>query len=135
MKDGPEGDEIISTLEPVKVGVDEDGDDIVSLVVAPVGDGELEERPASPFKEKEKPKKLTNSGAVALDALRKAVAAAPQTHPGLHDIPRDATLTTVSLWRKYCYQMGISTSQEERAKQQAFKRGSEDLVGKGYAAI
>ncbi len=33
MKDGPEGDEINSKLEPVEVGTDDDGDAITSCVV------------------------------------------------------------------------------------------------------
>ena len=32
-KDGPEGDEIFSRLEPVEVGIDEDGETITSCVV------------------------------------------------------------------------------------------------------
>ena len=33
MKDGPEGDEVYSKLEPVEVGVDDDGDAISSCIV------------------------------------------------------------------------------------------------------
>lgn len=35
MKDGPEGDTIVSRLEQVEVGIDEDGEPITSCVVAP----------------------------------------------------------------------------------------------------
>ena len=36
MKDGPEGDCVVSKLEPVEVGIDSDGDAITSCVVVPV---------------------------------------------------------------------------------------------------
>lgn len=36
---------------------------------------------------------------------------------------------TVGQWRDDAYRMGISTSDEDRAKRQAFKRASEYLIG------
>ena len=39
MKDGPEGDQIVSRLEQVEVGTDEDGEPITSCVVVPVEGG------------------------------------------------------------------------------------------------
>jgi hypothetical protein len=39
LKDGQEGDEIVSKLESVAVGTDEDGDEISSCIVVPAGEG------------------------------------------------------------------------------------------------
>jgi len=37
-------------------------------------------------------------------------------------------VTTKDRWREYVYQLGISLSDKDRAKQQAFKRATEDLL-------
>jgi hypothetical protein len=39
LKDGQEGDEIVSKLESVAVGTDEDGDEISSCIVVPASEG------------------------------------------------------------------------------------------------
>jgi hypothetical protein len=43
-------------------------------------------------------------------------------------IPHNVKAVKVNTWRTYAYLKGISGSDEERAKQQAFKRASEVLV-------
>jgi hypothetical protein len=40
-------------------------------------------------------------------------------------------VVNVSSWRKQAYRRGISTSEEDRAKQQAFKRASQHLIAAG----
>lgn len=59
MKDGPEGDQIVSRLEQVEVGMDEDGEPITSCVVVPV-DG-IQKQPSN--------RKLSDRQKLALNAL------------------------------------------------------------------
>lgn len=126
MKDGPEGDVVASRLDAVEVGTDEDGHPITSCVVVTV-DGSL-------ITTASKTPRLSKAAKTALRALRAAidelgVIPAPSDH-----IPAGVRVVTVDQWRDYAYRMGISTSSEDRAKQQAFKRSSEYLIGDGHVA-
>jgi hypothetical protein len=42
---------------------------------------------------------------------------------------------SVDVWREYAYSMGISTSDEPRAKQKAFKDGSAVLIASSTVAV
>jgi hypothetical protein len=44
-------------------------------------------------------------------------------------------VVNVSTWRQQAYRRGISTSEQDRAKQQAFKRASEHLIAGGRVGI
>ena len=122
MKDGPEGDTIYSRLEALQVGTDEDGEPITSCVVMPV-DSSLT---ISPTK---KSPRLPKAAQIALRALAEAVSKQGIVPPASNNIPADVRVVTTEQWRQYAYRMGISTSPEDRAKQQAFKRASEQLNG------
>jgi hypothetical protein len=126
MKDGPEGDVVASRLNAVEVSTDEDGHPITSCVVVPV-DGSVV-TPAS------KRPRLTKSAQTALRALVEAVTECGDIPPASNHIPTRVRVVTVDQWRDYAYRMGISTSQEDRAKQQAFRRASEHLIGGGQVA-
>ena len=113
MKDGPEGDVIASRLDAVEVGTDDDGHPITSCVVVPVDDSLVTTASKAP--------RLTKAAQTALRALVEAVA--NRCHStGIGHIPTGVRVVTVDQWRDYAYRMGISTSSEDRAKQQAFKR-------------
>jgi hypothetical protein len=82
MKDGAEGDEIVSRLAVVEIGVDEDGQPLTSCVVEPAD-------VTGPAKAKAQPK-LSDKNQIALDALRRAIAAhgastASQLYPAQSD--------------------------------------------------
>jgi hypothetical protein len=62
MKDGPEGDEIVSRLEHTVVGTDEEGDDVTSCVV----------RPAKPVAAAPREPKLTKNEATMFGILHDA---------------------------------------------------------------
>jgi hypothetical protein len=119
MKDGTEGESIASRLELIEVGTDQDGEPITSCVVVPSNANRIN----SP-----KRQKLSKSAQIALKALQRAVTDAGQQPPGSNNIPQDVRTVSVSLWRRYAYELGISGSDEERAKQAAFKRGAEALL-------
>ncbi|MFM9858185.1 AAA family ATPase [Pseudoxanthobacter sp. M-2] len=126
-KDGPQGDVIASRLESVEVGFDEDGDVITSCVVVPVeGDAVPSSKPM---------RRLSDGAHNALRAFEEAIAELGEGAPNSNHIPRDATVVTLTAWRRYAYARGISTSDEERAKQQAFKRATEALIAAGRVAV
>jgi hypothetical protein len=124
MKDGDtEGDTIISKLEPFELGIDEDGNDLSSCIVVPVED-------SAPARVKDKRKKPSKADATALRALHEAVDELGTVPPASNHIPPNIKVVTFDQWRIYAYRMGISTG-EQRAKEIAFQRASERLIGDG----
>jgi AAA domain len=119
MKDGPEGETIVSRLELAEIGINDDGDVKSSCVVVPL-EG-VERRPIT------KPVRLSPAAKIGLRALADAIADCGEAPPASNHIPQGVVkATTETVWRQYAYRRGISTG-EERAKQQAFKRASEQL--------
>jgi hypothetical protein len=127
MKDGGAGGCVASRLESLEVGVDEDGEPITSCVVV--------EADASFAKAPKHKKRLSHSQQIALNALERALADAGEAPAASNQIPPSTRTVSVSLWRKYAYQSGISSSEEERAKQQAFKRAQDALNAKGFVGV
>jgi hypothetical protein len=128
MKDGDtEGERIVSRLERVEVGKDDDGKDddnvLSSCVVVPV-------ESTAPVPAKDKRKKLSKADAIALRALREAVDETGGVPPASNHIPANTRVVSFDQWRDYAYRHGISTG-EQRAKEMAFQRASERLIGDG----
>jgi hypothetical protein len=128
MKDGPEGDQVVSRLESVEVGTDEDGVAITSCVVVPVGSLDTVPMPR-------RAARLPKAAQIALRALKEALAECGIIPTASNHIPTGVRVVTIDEWRQYAYRMGISTSPEDRAKQQAFKRASEHLIGSGHLGV
>jgi hypothetical protein len=124
-KDSEVGLQFVSRLRVVEIGVDKDGDTITSCVVEEV------EGASHPTKAA----KLTKAATTALRALGRAIADCGEIPPVSNHIPPGVRTVTVDRWREYAYRMGISTSDEPRAKQKAFKAGSDTLVAAGHVAI
>ena len=120
MKDGTEGDSIASRLESVEIGTDEDGEPITSCVVV--------ESEANCAKAPKRGKSLSKSAQIALKALQLAVTKAGEQPSASNYIPPNVRTVSLNLWRDYAYGLGISGSDEQRAKQAAFKRGAEALL-------
>jgi hypothetical protein len=96
MKDGPEGETIVSRLEAVEVALDVDGDPITSCVVVPT-----EALPtAAPAR------KLSDRQRLALDALINC-AAAGQSAPAAFGLPIGFQVTTADQWRDELFTRGI----------------------------
>jgi hypothetical protein len=121
MKDGAEGEEIVSRLGVVDVGEDEDGDAITSCVIE-AADGE--DRPPVTRA------KLSPASARALKLLGEAINREGQIPPANHHIPASTLCVTEELWRGYCYAGAVSSGNQE-AKRQAFKRAAEAHVAAG----
>jgi hypothetical protein len=127
--DSEEGEQIAFTLESIVTGVDEEGNETTSPVVFYVSDGPQAAR---------KPKgqaKMPKAAQIALRALTEALDEQGRPAPASNRIPSGVKVVDVSTWRQQAYRRGISTSDEERAKQQAFKRASEHLIGSARVGV
>jgi len=126
MKDGAEGEVLVSRLEVVEVGTDDDGDAITSCVVVP---GEASAA------EKGKGSRLNHAEQVALKMLREALHAAGKPVTSNH-VPPAVPVVTKSLWRDYCYQGGISAGDSsDEARKKAFQRAVRSLHSRGFVGI
>jgi hypothetical protein len=90
-KDGPQGDTIISRLQEVEVGIDEDGDPITSCVVMPVNQEEMP--PSAPAR------KLSARQRLALDALNECTIGAGMPAPAGLELPRNTRVVPIDIWR------------------------------------
>jgi len=82
-----------------------------------------------------KRKAMPKGARIALRALVEAVAEAGTAPPASNHIPAGTKTVTVERWRTYTYRRGISTSEEPRARQQAFKRATEHLISERHVGI
>jgi AAA domain len=128
MKDGSEGEQVVSRLEVVEVGRDDDGDAITSCVVVPVA-GPMGTVKASGQKA------LPKGARIALAALHDVLGAEGQVPPASNYIPSGAKVVTVDQWRDRAIRMGISASEKPDAVRVAFNRASEALVAGKHVAI
>lgn len=127
MKDGADGDEIVSTLRVIEVGIDEDGEPITSCVVDAVDDG-----PAKIGK----PGRVTGAAAKnALELLRRAIAEAGEVPPASNHIPNGTRAVSDDLWRRYCYEGSISDGGSESARRKAFARSAATLKAAGVIGV
>ncbi len=124
-KDGPQGEQIVSRLEVVEVGLDEDGEPITSCVIVP-------DETAVPTAQSAK---IKGAAGVALDLLRKAIDEAGEPAPPTPHIPRDARTCRTSTWRTYCYQGTVTDSTNSDSKRKAFVRASTELQSRHIIGI
>jgi hypothetical protein len=126
--DQPEGELTTFKLESAELGVDEDGDPITTAILSDeVLDGQRQASSSA--------RRLPKAAQTALRALTEALAECGDPAPASSHIPAGVQTTTIERWRQYAYRRGISPSPEPRARQLAFKRASEHLVGIEAVAI
>jgi hypothetical protein len=118
MKDGPEGDVIVSRLEHVDLGADADGESVSSCVVVPAETS----TPAS------RGKKVTGTKKVALDILRKVINEAGERPPAGNHVPQNTKVVLIETWRAYAYKTSIADSDKPDSQKHAFKRASDKLM-------
>lgn len=122
-KDGEDGVSITFALETVIL--DDTGPELVTTcIVAPAERKEAEEEP--------KVRRTSGVGAIALDALRKAIAESGTIPPASNHIPPSTPAVSPDLWRRYFYAMRAGETPE--ANKKAFQRATTDLQNKGFAA-
>jgi hypothetical protein len=111
MADGPLGS---FRAEIVDLGLDEDGDLINVSIATPIDD-------VTAVVKKSSEKPLTPAAKVGLRALTEALLEFGETPPASNHIPAGVKTVAVQRWREYAYRLGISHSNEPRARQQAFR--------------
>jgi hypothetical protein len=117
MAEGPLGS---FRAEDIDFGLDEDGDPITVSIAVPVSGT------AVTHKSSDRP--LTAAAKVGLRALTEALLEFGETPPASNHIPAGIRTVAIERWREYAYRLGISHSNEPRAKQQAFKRAWDGLL-------
>lgn len=122
MKDGSEGATITSQLVVVKVGKDEDGEEITSCIVEPA---EAEEESSTTKR------RLSPAQTRALALLKEAIITGGQIPPASDHIPPETACATTELWRQYCYKGGISAGDTGQARRKAFKNAADTLIAAG----
>ena len=104
MKDGAEGDTVVSPLEQAEVGIDEDGEPIISCVVVPTdSDGSHANVKVPP------------SAKIALDAVYEAIAESGEVVAG-GGIPLKTRTIPVVRWREVCEAKMIADSEKPDSK-------------------
>jgi hypothetical protein len=126
MKDGPEEERVVSRLEVIDVGLDEDGEAITSCFIVPADEGD-----EGPAKHKAKTRKMPHAQARALTLLREAINTAGEKPPPNNHIPPGKACVNEQMWRQYCYRGGISTGEQE-AKRKAYTHAAEALIAQGH---
>ena len=121
--DSEEDEQIAFRLESVTTGRNADGEITTAPVVCPVdNDGAMHSSATR------KPDRLTKSAQIALNALAEVIIEQGAEPPASNHIPAGMKAVSVDAWRKHSYLRGISTG-DDRAKQLAFQRASERLIG------
>jgi AAA domain len=127
-RDHRDGDAFAFRLLPVQIGLaDYNTDAITSCVVEPIEAVSVEHYSNT--------NRIPKAAQIALRALAEAVNEQGTVPPASNHIPTGVKVVPVSIWRQQAYRRGISTSSEDRAKQQAFKRASEHLIGSNRVGI
>jgi hypothetical protein len=112
MKDGPEGETIVSHLEPVEVGVDRDGDPITSCIITPV-DGAAA-RPVTN-------RKLSDRQRMALEVLADCANDRGAPPPDTFGLPAGLVAIKVGEWRDELYSRGV-LDREAKNPREDFRR-------------
>jgi len=116
MKDGPQGEEIVSRLEQVTVGIDDDGDPITSCIIQPVRDG------AS------RANAVTGQAAQALHILRDCLSCRDELAAPTLNLPPETRVVREEIWRTECYARMHSEDTDQSLKQKAFVRARKKLL-------
>ena len=124
MKDGPQGDEIVSRLEQVAVGTDDDGDAITSCVIHPA------ESSAAKAKER-----VTGPAAIALRILQDSINDAGEVPPANSHIPPNTRAIAEKTWRANCYARMTNDTTTQTSRQKAFVRASNRLQERNLIGI
>jgi hypothetical protein len=113
MKDGPEGEEVVSSLKVVDVGQDSDGEPITSCVVQPSDAAVVPQtRPG---------KRLNDKHKLALNALTECLLTASQPAPVAFQLPAGIRVTAVDRWRDELRSSGV-IDQEAANPREDFRR-------------
>jgi hypothetical protein len=119
MKDGPQGETVVSSLEQIIVGNDNDGDAITSCVVRPA------EGPKTTSKSK-----VSGATAMALRILHDTIIEEGEVPLANTHIPPNTRTIPEKTWRENCYARMSQDDTTQTARQKAFVRASNALQAK-----
>jgi hypothetical protein len=128
LKDGLEGDEVISQLEQIEVGIDDDGEPITSCVVVP----------AESRGYRDSGSRITGAAKIALDQLRSAIHDAgkkPVIGGYSPHVPAGVKTVSTKFWRDYCKSAGLTEGDTPEAFKKAFQRARTKLQSAEYIGI
>jgi len=117
------GIEIGFDLDPVQIGLDDEGEPITSCVVIPTD--------ASPSESK---RPLSATQHRALECLREAIAREGAVPASNNHIPSGKPVVAVRAWRDLFYSRTLGSEKPE-AKQKAFRRATDILISAGRVGI
>ena len=117
MKDSEAGTSVLSRLESVDLGSDDDGDPITSCVIVPV-----EGKQRSDIQ-----REISGAAKIALDVLVDTLADTGERAMASNHIPAGVRTCSLDLWRRNCYAGTIAKTDDPDAKRQAFHRASTKL--------
>jgi hypothetical protein len=112
MKDGPEGETIVSRLEPIEVGTDQDGDPVTSCVVEPVDGAAARAVPN---------RKLSDRQRMALEVLADCANERGSPPPEPFGLPAGLVAIKVGEWRDQLYSRGV-LEREAKSPREDFRR-------------
>lgn len=72
---------------------------------------------------------------IALAALHEAIGECGEVPPASNHIPPNVKTVSVDQWRTYAKMSGICTSDDRRARNQAFQRATEVLIAAKIVAV
>jgi hypothetical protein len=98
MKDGPEGDQLVSALDSISVGITDEGEEITSCVVRPV-DG--------PPVSGQKARRLSDRQRLALDALTECVLKTSESPPISLGLPAGIRVVQRRDWQDEMYRRNV----------------------------
>jgi len=116
-KDFAEGSELVSRLERVELGTDEDGDPITSLVVLPT-EGSPTRRAIT--------RKLSDRQRLALAALDECAASSGKPAPANLELPGRTVAVEIIAWREELYRKGV-LDRDAKSPREEFKRVRQQL--------
>jgi hypothetical protein len=127
MKDGPEGDEIVSALERIELGLDDDGDTMTSCIIRAV---EAADRPA----ETKKPRKLSDRQKLAIAALSEVILSSGKDAPITFGLPQCTKVAGTDDWHAEMMKRGIIDSRSANPRVD-FKRLKDGLAARNLIGL
>lgn len=123
LRDGPAGAAFTFKLQPVVLGLDEDGAEVTACLVT-----DLQEATETPRAPRDR---LTAVQRIALDALNWLLDSRDKRRPAPQEAINGGArigqyVVTFEDWRQACYFRAISDGEQD-AKRKAFKRAASDL--------
>jgi hypothetical protein len=126
MKDSEGGTTIVSRLERVELGTDDDGDPITSCIIVPV-DGAATNKAS----------KLPPKAVSGLRALHECLADMGKPAPASNHIPEAVQTVTLDAWKDYCEKLAVITpkGQKKGNPREQFRRLHVTLRNAGAIGI